>query len=242
MKVFLTSHLLNYKKANDKYIPTKINNDNGIIDQLKDNLEGNRGIAFFASSKSDYPKTDSYANVLFESLKLSGILFDSYYIIDDRFKDSIKNVVDKSDMVFIAGGDTLEEIKFFNEINLRNILKDYDGVIMGQSAGSINLAYDVYNSPECVEDLEKESKWQGLCKTRISIEPHFIYSDENFSEDEKLQRKEVLKESYNRVSYGLLDGSHIFDDGKKRFIYGETYKIRNGKITKVCDKKETIEI
>ncbi len=236
MKVFLTSHLLNYKKVNDKYIPTKINNDNGIVDQLKDNLKGTRGMVFFASSKSDYPKTDSYASVLFESLKLSGISFDNYYIIDDRFKGSIKDVIDKCYMVFIAGGDTLEEIKFFNEINLRNILKDYDGVIMGQSAGSINLAYDVYNSPECIEDLEKESKWQGLCKTRISIEPHFIYSDENFSEDEKLQRKEVLKESYNRVSYGILDGSHITDiDGEVKF-YGECYKIENGNISPLSKK------
>ncbi len=242
MKVFLTSHLLNYKKEKNKYIPTRINNDNGIVNQLKDNLEGNRGIVFFASSKNNYEKTDSYANILFESLKLSGISFNNYYIIDGRFKGSVKSIIDKCDMVYIAGGDTLEEIKFFNEIGLRDLLKDYDGVIMGQSAGSINLAYDVYNSPECEEDLEKKSKWQGLCKTRISIEPHFVYSDENFSDGEKLQRKEVLKESYKRVSYGLLDGSHIFDNGQKQTLYGEGYQIENGKITKVCDKKETIEI
>lgn len=238
MKIFLTSDLLNYKKVNNKHIPTKINNDNGIVDQLKENLKDNRGIVFFASSKSEYSKTDNYANILFESLKLSGISFYNYYIIDDRFKGSIKNIIDKCDMVFIAGGDTLEEMKFFNDIELKDLLKGYNGVIMGISAGAINLAYDVYNSPESKGDLEKESKWNGLCLTYINIEPHFVYSDENFTPNEKLQREEVLKESYNRVLYGLLDGSHITDiDGRVNF-YGTCYKISNGKITLICKNKK----
>lgn len=240
MKIFITSDLLNCIKKDGKYIPTKINNDNGLVDQLKENLTGKKGIVFIASSKNDYPKTDSYSNVLFESLKLSGIDFENYFVIDNRTKDKTEEIIDKSNMVFLAGGDTLEEIEFFNKINLREILKNYGGVVMGQSAGSINLACDVYNSPERMEDLKKKSKWKGLGLTNISVEPHFVYSDADFTDDEKLQRKEVLKESYNRKLYGICDGSHIFIDEENYLICGESYKIKNGIITKICNKKETI--
>ena len=242
MSIFLTSHLKNYIKENNEIIPIEINNDNKLLDQLKSSIKSRRGIAFFASSKYGYEKTDSYAINTFKSLKLSGINFDNYYIVDGRTKEDIKTIISNSDVIFLAGGDTLEEITFFEEINLRELLKDYNGVIIGQSAGSINLACDVYNSPESTEDLKKESKWMGLCKTNINIEPHFVYSDKNFDEGEKIQRKEVLKESFNRTSFGICDGSHIFVDDGKAYMYGEGYIIKDGKINKYCDNNDNKKI
>ena len=238
MKVFLTSDLKNYNKVDGKYLPKEIDNENGLLDDLKESLKGNKSIVFIASSKDNYEKTDSYAKVLFESLKLSGINFENYYIIDSRFNDNIENVINNANMIFLAGGDTLKQHKFFDEINLTELLKNYGGVLMGISAGAINLEYDVYNSPECHEDLKKESKWTGLKKSHINIEPHFVYSDKDFDEGKKLQRKEVLKESYNRVSYGLCNGSHIFIDDENAKVCGKCYKIENGEITLICDDKE----
>lgn len=45
-------------------------------------------------------------------------------------------------------------MKYFEEIGLREILKDYNGVIIGQSAGSLNLATIVVCAPE----FEKNKK------------------------------------------------------------------------------------
>ena len=157
-------------------------------------------------------------------------------------KGSLKEIVYNSDLIFLAGGDTLEEIKFYNDIKLRDIIKDYNGVIMGQSAGSINLAYDVYNSLEKESDLLNSFIWKGLCKTNINIEPHFIYDDSNFNNLEKIQRKEVLKESYNRTLYGFLDGSYIYQNNDKKLLYGKAYEIKNGIIKEIGNNKETIEL
>ena len=234
MSIFLVSDLKNYTVENGNYNPATIDNTNGILDDLKISLKGNNSIIFIASSKDNYEKTDSYSRVLFDSLKLSGINFDNYYVLDSRFKSNIEDVIKNADMIFLAGGDTLEQHKFFDEISLKELLKDYKGVLMGISAGAINLEYDVYNSPESVDDLNKESKWIGLCKSHINIEPHFIYSDKDFDADEKLQREEVLKESFNRVSYGLCNGSHIYIDDNGSKVCGECYEIENGNIELVC--------
>jgi len=125
-------------------------------------------------------------------------------------------------------------MQYFEGIKLRDILSDYEGVIVGQSAGAINLAEDVYNSPECEEDLNRPCYFKGLGKTYINIEPHFILDTSNFNSDEILHRNAMLEESKRRDLYGIPDGSHIFDDGVEQVVYGECYLLRDGEVKKIC--------
>ncbi len=243
MKVFLTSNLNHYEKIDRVKVAKEIDNTNGLVDQLKSKLEGTRGILYVPADASNKDKIDEYSKILFDALKLSGIIFDNYYVIDDKSsEDEVRNRVLKSDLVFLSGGDTYTQMQYFEKINLREILSEYEGVIVGQSAGSINLAEDVYNSPECEEDLKKPSCYKGLGKTHINIEPHFILDTSNFNSDEILHRNAMLEESKKRDLYGLPDVSHIFDDGVEQTIYGECYLLRDEIIKKICENREDINI
>ena len=69
-KIFLTSNLgCSYKVDGIRY-PKTINNVNGIIEQLKENLKDEGTLLFFCSDPSDYEKNDNYAKVTFERTKL----------------------------------------------------------------------------------------------------------------------------------------------------------------------------
>lgn len=238
MKVFLTSNLNHYEKIDGVKVAKEIDNTNGLVDQLKSKLEDRRGILYIPADASSKDKIDEYSKILFDALKLSGIVFDDYYVVDDMSsEEEVRYRVLKSDLVFLSGGDTFTQMQYFEKISLRDILRDYEGVIVGQSAGSINLAEDVYNSPECEEDLKRPSCFKGLGKTKINIEPHFALSTSNFDSDEILHRNAMLEESKKRDLYALPDVSHIYDDGVEQTIYGECYLLRDGEVIEICKDK-----
>lgn len=233
MKVFLVSNLLNYKKINGENIPTEINNENGIVDSLKESLPIRDSIVFIASDPNNYEKVDKYSNVTFKSFELSGIAFDNYYTLDNRNADKAKELIENSNMIFLSGGDTLTQNEFFKSIKLKELLKDYKGTILGVSAGAINLANIAYDSPETILDIDKPHIFEGLGKTEINVEPHFILNTTNFNEDELAQRNEILKESKNRDIYALIDGSHITIENNNSTLHGEGYLIKDETITQL---------
>ena len=240
--IFLVSNLLNYKKENGMRIPQEINNDNNIVDELRENLISKNSMLYIASDPNDYKKIEDYSSLTFESFKKSGIEFNNYNILDNRNKDDAKELIKNSDFIYLSGGDTYIQNKFFESINLKEFLKEYNGIILGISAGAINLAKTAYDSPERLEDIKKPHVFDGLDKTTINVEPHFILDTKNFNEDELMQRNEVLKESYNRDIYALTDGSHILIKNDEIVIHGEVYIISSGKISKITNNKEHIII
>lgn len=243
MKVFLTSNLNHYEKRDGVKVAKEIDNKNGLVDQLKSKLDGTKGILYVPADAGNKDKINEYSKILFDALKLSGIVFDNYYVVDDKsIVEEVRDRVLKSDLVFLSGGDTFTQMQYFEGIKLREILSDYEGVIVGQSAGAINLAEDVYNSPECEKDLNRPCYFKGLGKTYINIEPHFVLDTSNFDSDEMLHRTAMLEESMRRNLYGIPDGSHIFDDSVEQVVYGECYLLRDGEVKKICGSGESVNV
>ena len=239
----LTSHFNNYKKENGIKIPLPMDNINGIVDLLKENIKEFKKVLFVASDiNNTHEHVIGYANIFFESMKLVGITFSEYYILDGMSKDKALEYINGADLIFLCGGSVYNQNEFFKTINLRELLKNYDGVVMGQSAGSINMALNVFNSPLYIENSEP-IYFDGLGLTDINIEPHFVYDDSLFNEDEKYQRRYIIEESYKRVIYGQCDGSYVLIDNEDNImIYGETYLIHNGNIKCICKNGEKILI
>ena len=226
-KIFLTSNLNHYHKIANKKIANEINNTNGLVGQLKKTINRFDTIVYIASNPSDIEKVTEYSNLLFEALKLSDIAF--------------KNYIKQADLIFLSGGDTYIQNQFFNEMNLKYLLKEYNGVIIGQSAGSINLAENVYNSPENGTNSEPVH-FTGLGLTEINIEPHFNIETSNFNELENYQRDNILGESLSKTIYALCDESHIFETDNSIVVYGQSYIIRRGIISLLCNNKESFII
>ena len=231
----LMSDFKHYHKLNGEKVANELDNSNGIVDQIKNSLNGNNTLLFIASSPDDEEKINLYTNLLFEGLKLSGISFNEYLVLYSSTADNAQEYIDKANMIFLSGGDTYVQNEFFKRINLREKLEKFNGLIIGQSAGAINMADDVFNSPEEMENSEPVF-FKGLGLTNINIEPHFMLDDSNFDESEKYQRDAILSESNNRKIYGQCNGSHILiDNDGTATIYGETYLISNGQISLACE-------
>lgn len=235
----LASDFKNYEKRDGIKITHPMSNENGIVDLLKNNLKKKQKVVFVSSDINSTPDSVvSYAKVFFDSMKMVGIEFNEYFVLDGTKTDKAKEYIENADLVFLCGGDTYKQHLLFEKISLKELLSNYTGIVMGQSAGAINMATQCFNSPEELEDSEP-ILFDGLSLTDINIEPHFVYETANFDENEVYQRNAIINESYNRPIYGQCNGSHIFiDENDIATIYGETYLITNGIIEKICENKQ----
>ena len=233
-KIFLTSDMgCSYKENGIRYVQ-KINNANGIIEQIKSRLNDENVFLFVCSNPDTYELNDNYARLTFDSFNMSGFNFKKLIVVDHRYNGSLIDDMKKANIVFLSGGHTLTEMEHFNEIGLKELLMDYDGVIIGQSAGSMNLAKTVICAPEYEDEVGGKYVWDGLGLTEINVEPHFKLE---IDESEDIFRQELLKLSIDNNIYAICDGSHIAVDGNEDLLYGEGYLIHNKEITKLNNDK-----
>ena len=85
----LASEFNNYEKLDGKKITRPMDNANGVVDQIKNSLINNKKIVFVTSDMNK-PRESviGYANITFDSMKMVGISFDEYLILD---RESMKN-------------------------------------------------------------------------------------------------------------------------------------------------------
>lgn len=240
MYLFLASNIGGVKKENGNKVPIKFFENNNFLKNLKNCVKNNKKFVLVASDPDNYERNDLFLRMDIEALKLSGLVFEEYLVLDGRGKENITNILKDCDLMFLCGGNTLIQNTFFNNIGLKEHLKDINSVIVGISAGSINLANNVYNSPESEEDLKNSPYLNGLELTTINIEPHFMLEDLSDDHNKLIQRKALLKESYNRTIIALTDGAYILQTNNECKLYGESYKIKNGVISRICNNDEYI--
>ncbi len=232
MKIFLTSDIGASKKVNGIRLVSELNNTNKFADNLKKAVKGHDLMVFVASSPF-YEGTSTYAELTRSSLSLAGIRFSKMVILDGSNMDRCRELMQRADLVFLAGGDTAIQMKMFENMDLRKHIIQCKGVIVGQSAGALNLATDVYCSPTPDETSTKKY-WKGLGMTDVSVEPHFK------PENKELIENVLLPDSKTQSFIAITDGSYIIDDGEKQTIYGEAYKFSNGEMKQLCSNGNNI--
>lgn len=233
MRLFLASNIGGIKKENGKKIPVKFFEDNKFLKNMKESIKDCNKFVIIASDPDNYELNDNYLKLDTEILALSGLQFKESVVLDNRNKEDIGNILKNSSLIFLSGGNKFQQNMFLNTINLKDYIKKTDACIVGISAGAINSAEIVFSSPENEEDLTRSTILKGLDLTTINIEPHFDLDNPN-----KIQMDSIIKESNNRIIYGLPDKSYIFNNK----IYGKCYRIYKENIELISNDDETIDV
>ena len=165
-------------------------------------------------------ENDNYFEVFLNMFEEKGIHFEKAYVVDGRMTaKEAQNAVVEADVVWLSGGDTPTQFRYFEEYGLDTVIKQHKGVIIGMSAGSINLAETAICTLTC--EHHKQEIYKGLGCVNISVEPHFTINEVS---------NELVELSKKYIIYGLCDDSIIVcSDGKVEFL-GEIYILNNGKI------------
>lgn len=201
-----------------------------------------RGL-FIASSPDDYEKCDYYGFDIQEEFEREGFSFASYVILDRRNALKTKQLMQEADLVILSGGHVPTQNRFFAEINLNACLKEFHGVLIGLSAGSMNCAETVYAHPYLPgEAISPEYKrfLPGLGITKTMILPHYQAIKDDVLDGLRVFEDIAYPDSVGRKFYAILDGTYIFCENGKEELRGEAYLIENGNIRKINENNQII--
>jgi dipeptidase E len=242
MECILTSYIDLYDKDSvGNRIAKNFGNDNKILDNIKKYVKKYDNFLFVASNEFDNEVTDVYANLTFESFNMT-LPFKNYYILDSRTEDIADELIQKADLIFLCGGHVPTQNKFFSNIDLKEKIKNADALIIGVSAGAMNMASIVYCPPELegeAADPNFNRFYEGLGLTNINVFPHYDELKDDLVDGIHVINEIVIPDSFKYDIYAINNGSYILIDDKN-YLYGEAYLIKDGKIEKINENDELI--
>ena len=206
------------------YILSGIDKENGFNKELSKyfnkDINNNMSICFIASSFDNYNKTDENKNKIINNFSKISINFKNVYLIDNRVTKSMaKEMILKSDIVFLMGGSPVDEMNSIKEYGLNKLLKKREGITMGVSAGAMNMTKDVIYIDE--ERQERLINYKGLGFIDMTIYPHVEINDFDIL-------RETFEVSKHKKIYALPNDSFIrCVDGDINFI-NNYYIVSNG--------------
>lgn len=245
MKIlFLTSTIKTKTKDEfGNYLPIPIENTNQILDNLKKYISKFDNFLFVASDENNYEITDLYANITFQSFDMS-LPFKNYVVLDGRNKKQAQKLIQNADFILLCGGHVPTQNKFFNKINLKELLQNCNVPVCGTSAGSMNCADIVYAQPEIegeVADKNYKKYINGLGLTKINIIPHL--NDIIGTKVDGVTCFELsMADSYVKPIIAYSDGTYIMQIEEKIFLCGKGYVINKGQINEINENEKIMDI
>ena len=92
MKAILASSLGGQIKVDGKRIPTKLMENNGLLDTIRSCWKADSKVMIISGSPSFYDKNDSVESCMKESFSLSGLSFTEFLMCDERNKEIIARI------------------------------------------------------------------------------------------------------------------------------------------------------
>lgn len=173
----------------------------------------NKEKCVFVSSRTDeFKANDERIQHISRWFKDIGIAFKQMAVIDGRLNAQEALALLKSaSCIYLMGGDTKRQMAFLEQNGLIEYLKASQKVIIGLSAGAINMAR------------------MGLVETHVL--PHYhTYSKERLERD-------ILPLTFEKVIYALSENGVIAHENGKIAFMGEVYELKEGVIKQIswCD-------
>ena len=204
MRYYLCSGLVDYSKM-------ELHNEYHWVEDLVKHVHFPCYVLLVASSPDDIEKTRHYAQEIVDVMDKHGLCLSGFDILDRSSAKRIKELIDKADIIIAMGGHVPTQNTFFQEIDLKKYLQDFNGVWIGSSAGSMNSATLVYAQPE----LEGEV-----------IDPTY----KRFVDGFRLLEDVTYPDSRGYVFYLMEDGSYVLGDTEEKIeeVVGEYHILRDG--------------
>ena len=186
--------------------------------------------------------TDSVLSGMSLCIHRSGIRTEEIVMLERSNAARAPELVRWAHWIVLCGGHVPTQNKFLHEIGLRELLKDFDGVVMGCSAGSMNCAGQVYSHPELPGEARDPQyrRWlQGLGLTDIQLIPHFEQVRYATVDGLRLFEDIAFPDSWGHSFYTFRDGGYVkVKDGHSE-LWGEAFEITRGAMRRISEENKS---
>ena len=216
---------------------------NGFLNHLKLDVRPGSKCLYIASNPddSDANRRDGWDK--YNAFAEAGMLFREMRILQKENMADAKTRIDWSDLIILAGGHVPTQNAFFNEMGLRDLLRDYAGVVIGISAGSMNCAGETYAQPEVPgETIDPDYRRfvPGLDLTQIQILPHYQQVKDDILDGKRLYEDITFEDSCGHRFLVLPDGSYVCVRNRISMLHGEAYWLSDRRMRKICTEGHSV--
>ena len=194
---------------------------------IKESISTPVNMVVIPADPDNYAKNDKQFNGnesvvgVFKTFKkifpnLNILLLDNRVSLENGI-NSLKN----ADIIYLLGGNPFIQLEYLQKNKFDLIIQNTSALIIGVSAGSMNLATNSYYSKD--EDYPESVVYKGLGITDITIDPHFDINNEE-------QVNEIRANSKNIKIIGLPNNPAIVISNNNVRYIGTVYIFENGSL------------
>ncbi|MCL6605322.1 MAG: Type 1 glutamine amidotransferase-like domain-containing protein [Paenibacillus sp.] len=180
---------------------------------LHEDIQDRKSLVMISAEPSGYTGEQIIIDDVSECtwLNQANIIFDEYHFIDYRIqKEDAQRLIHNASVIFLCGGDPVLQNDFLADYELSNVIKNSNAVIIGASAGAINMA----------------SKWLCLKNTGNEVEISTIYDGIGFDH--------FAYESHSKRDYATFVQGYLFPLSEEIDVYAaeqeSAMRVKDGKI------------
>lgn len=161
-------------------------------------------------------------------LRETGLLFQKYHLVNyEMDQTDVKLLLKEASVVFLLGGDTIKQNQFIHEYDLIQSIQETDAIVLGTSAGAINMSSTWLCSPNLGYEVSTSTFFQGLALNNFSVLSHFDLEHQmNMITQELASLSEVLPIYISNKDCAIRVQGNRFD------IFGDVYLYANRNMTK----------
>lgn len=193
---------------------------------LQEDITDRKSLAMISSN----PSIDEEDGAAERSwLEQAGIVFDEYHVIYYRVrKEEAQTIIQNASVIFLLGGNTVKQNDFLKEYELSDSIKRGSAVVMGASAGAINMSAKWLCSENFGYKVEKSTVYDGIGLDNFSVLSHF-----NLENNIEMVQSELSLLSEKMNIYASNKDCAVRVKGDKIDILGNVFLITHSKIQKL---------
>ena len=190
-----------------------------IARRLEKELPVRKCMVFITACPADYQQNDEDSAGMHGMFVEYGIGFERFCVVDARMDpaDAQEWAREANCFFLMGGGVCAEQMQLMRDKGIYDIVRDGPAMVLGVSAGSMNMGKTTVDIWESLEPYE------GLGFADITMIGHFDYND-----TERLRLESEV--SMERPVCAMEDESAIFIRNGKVDIIGTIHKIEKGNI------------
>lgn len=162
-------------------------------------------------------------------LDQAGILFDEYYLLNYRVqKEDAQLLIQNASVVFLLGGDIVKQNGFLEDYEMPGWIKKSSAIVIGASAGAINMSAKWLCSKNFGYEVETSSLYDGIGLNNFSVLSHF-----DLENNMELVQSELALLSEELDIYVSNKDCALRVKGNKIDILGNVYLISHSEFQKM---------
>ena len=223
----------------------RLNGANGFVERLRRCFPEPCRALDVCSDPDNWETMDFYAAAVRTSFEREGFCFERFRTLDGRNREQAASLVRDANFLILSGGHVPTQNRFFAGIGLKELLLDFNGVLIGISAGSMNCAETVYAQPELpgeAADPAYRRFLPGLGLTGRNVLPHYQEIKDDVLDGLRVMEDIAYPDSMGRDFLVLPDGSYLTIENGREELCGLAWRLADGALTQICAEGRTLTL